>query len=49
MRPVQLSQGVAALSGALEHINTQAPLPALSSANPQQYFVELLDLSVRAT
>lgn len=37
-----------ALSGALEHIHSQAPLPAFSSANPQQYFVELLDLGVRA-
>ena len=45
---VQMSQGVMALRGALEHIHNQAPLPALSSASPQLYFVELLDLGVRA-
>ena len=33
---------------ALEHIHNQAPLHALSSASPQLYFVELLDLGVRA-
>lgn len=45
---MQMSQGVVALSGAMEHIKSQAPLPTFSPANPQQYFVELLDLSVRA-
>ncbi len=44
----QMSQGVVALSGAMEHISSQAPLPTFSPANPQQYFVELLDLGVRA-
>ena len=45
---MQMSQGVVALSGAMEHINSQAPLPTFSPSNPQQYFVELLDLGVRA-
>ena len=45
---MQMSQGVVALSGAMEHISSQAPLPTFSPANPQQYFVELLDLGVRA-
>ena len=45
---VQMSQGIVALSGAMEHISSQAPLPTYSASNPQQYFVELLDLGVRA-